>query len=362
MKDPKDRHKLIIDDEAAQVVRKIYQLYLKGYSTYKIRDTLYEEGIPTPTIYKQQKQKLNYINPQVGDISLNYGFWSAGTIKKILTNEEYIGSVVQGKERKVSYKSKKVVDVPKEEWYVVPDCHEPIIAKEDFELVQKIMGEKRRERKHIQKEPFLYSGKVFCKKCGNRMTRVGGRKKQSYIYCQVYSRSHGKECGHNSIKEEILTEIVEGKIHGFIDECLNDSGAEDEINARLGKQKTKAEELRKKKKERISLNEGLESVKKAVAMLYVDKASGKVMEEEYNLLKDTLMKEIETKEGKRNKLDEDIASLENESDNTKRIMQKVKQYAEFQVLTQEILLQFVDYIEIASVDEMNKEVIIHWNM
>ena len=107
------------------------------------------------------------------------------------------------------------------------------------------------------------------------MTRVIGRKGQSYIYCQVNSRTHGKECEHNSIKEETLTEIVEGKIHSFIEACLKEPSAEDVLSNSLGKQKTKVEELRKKRKERVSLSERLESVKKAVAMLYVDKAAGK---------------------------------------------------------------------------------------
>lgn len=362
IKDPEDRHKLIIDNEAAKVVKKIYQLYMEGLGVQKIRNRLYEEGIPTPTIYKTNHQSLNYSNPQISNLNRQYGFWASGTIKKILTNETYTGSVVQGRERKVSYKSKKIAQVPKSEWYVVPNCHEPIITKEDFEFVQKIMHEKRREKKHKYMEPFLYSGKVFCKNCGSKMTRAVGRKGQSYLYCQVNSRSHGKECEHNSIKEESLTEIVERKIHSFIDECLKEPNVEDELSIQLGKRKTKAEELRKKRKERVSLNESLESVKKAVAMLYVDKISGKIVEEEYNILKDTLMWEIQTKEKTRNKLDDDIISLENQSENTERVMQKVRQYAEFQVLTQEILLQFVDYIEIASVNEKNKEVAIHWNI
>lgn len=110
------------------------------------------------------------------------------------------------------------------------------------------------------------------------------------------------------------------------------------------------------------MSERLESVKKAVAMLYVDKAAGKIAEEEYNLLKDTLIQEIQTKEEKRDKLDSEITSLENQSDNVENVMKKIRQYAEFQGLTREILAQFVDYIEIATVNEIDKEAIIHWNI
>ena len=109
---------------------------------------------------------MNYSNPQLSNFNQKYGFWASGTIKRILTNETYIGSIVQGKERKISYKSKKVSTVPKNEWYVVPDCHEPIFAKEDFELVQKIMREKRREKKIVKKNRFYIRGKYFAKNVG----------------------------------------------------------------------------------------------------------------------------------------------------------------------------------------------------
>ena len=95
---------------------------------------------------------MNYSNPQLSNFNQKYGFWASGTIKRILTNETYIGSIVQGKERKISYKIKKVSTDPKNEWY--------------FELVQKIMREKRREKKIVKKNRFYIRGKYFAKNVG----------------------------------------------------------------------------------------------------------------------------------------------------------------------------------------------------
>ena len=138
-KDPKDRHRLIIDEEAAEVVRKIFRYFLEGIGVQSICRKLQAEGILTPTEYKQSKG-LRYHTPLRKE---EHG-WSASTVKRILSNEMYIGTLVQGRERKVSYKSKKVVAVPESEWIRVQDCHEPIISKDDFCRVQEMLKMRRR--------------------------------------------------------------------------------------------------------------------------------------------------------------------------------------------------------------------------
>lgn len=219
LKDPYDHHKLIVDEKAAEIVKKIFQWYLKGYGVQKIRNMLYEQSVVPPSIYKKN-QFNTFSHPSFQkNIAKNYDFWSTSTIKKILKNEVYIGSVVQGKERKLNYKSKKVVAVPKSQWIVVKNMHEAIIDKYDFDLVQKMQKQNRYETKNktnIEKNIYLFSGKVFCKYCKNRMFRVLGRNGTSYLYCQVFSRSKGKQCQHNSIREDKLEQFVKQKINIFI--------------------------------------------------------------------------------------------------------------------------------------------------
>lgn len=130
-KSPKDRHRLIIDEPAAEVVREIYQLYLSGSGVKQIAQCLTAKQILPPSLYKRQKG-LNFCAPNASD---SQG-WSVSTIKKILKNPTYTGMLVQGKEQKLSYKSRHVIQLPKEQWICIPNTHKAIISREDFEKVQ----------------------------------------------------------------------------------------------------------------------------------------------------------------------------------------------------------------------------------
>lgn len=142
-KDPRDRHKLAIDEEAAKVVRRIFNLYLNGSSISRIGETLTEEKILTPTFYKQSKG-LAYRNSRASSDIIETGVWSTSTIKRILENRTYTGCLIQGREKKVSYKSKKMVIAPEKEWVILENNHEPIISKEIYSQVENLRWKKRK--------------------------------------------------------------------------------------------------------------------------------------------------------------------------------------------------------------------------
>ena len=137
-KDPNDKHKLIIDPEAAEIVKRIYNYALQGFGLNTISNRLTEEQIPIPIVYKKEPRgKLITDND-------GYGIWKHGTIKNILTSEMYIGNMVQHTYKKQSYRSKKIIRIPKEEQIIVENTHEPIIDKETFDKVQEIMKTRSR--------------------------------------------------------------------------------------------------------------------------------------------------------------------------------------------------------------------------
>lgn len=136
-KSKEDRHKLVVDEAAADVVKRIFDWYVKGYGCTKIAKMLTEKGIMTPTMYKKTKGMMFY-NPNVK----NCNEWSRNTIKKILKNECYIGCLVQGKESKISYKNKKRIVVNKKDCVVIENNHEAIIDKTTFYNVQKLLESK----------------------------------------------------------------------------------------------------------------------------------------------------------------------------------------------------------------------------
>ncbi|MBQ5673662.1 MAG: recombinase family protein, partial [Lachnospiraceae bacterium] len=180
-KDPDNKGRLIIDEEAAEVVRKIFRYCLDGYGAQSICYKLQEEGILTPTEYKRSKGMKFYTPLQAERYSGKYRLWSVSTVKRILSNEMYIGTLVQGRERKISYKSKKVVVVPKNEWVMIPDCHEAIISKSDFYRAQEVLKLRRKcsAVSDGQKKPYPLAGKVLCKDCGNPLARSGKKNKNT---------------------------------------------------------------------------------------------------------------------------------------------------------------------------------------
>ena len=125
--DENDRYKLVIDEEAAKVVRRIFQMAYEGKSCKVIADILTNEGVPIPSVYA---------NLNRGKKSSAYGLWCSRTIDEMLNNETYIGNLTQGRRRTINYKIKKEIRVPKEQWIVKENTHEPIIDKQMFEIVQ----------------------------------------------------------------------------------------------------------------------------------------------------------------------------------------------------------------------------------
>ena len=160
-----DRNRLVVDPEAAEVVRLIFSLASGGYGKRRIAETLNSMRIPNPTKYKTQKGSA-YFN---GMEKSGSGMWNRTTVGRILNNEIYTGVMVQGKRRKLSYKHPQVVEVPADQWIRVEGTHEAIISREEFELVRLLLSQRRREGK--TGEPHLLAGRSFVRcgsKCENR--------------------------------------------------------------------------------------------------------------------------------------------------------------------------------------------------
>lgn len=208
IKDPKDNHHLIPDIYAAQVVRRIFSLYLVGFGKTKIARMLTEEGILRPSIYKREVLGLNYYNPH--EIKSASG-WSFQTVADILKNEVYIGHTVQNKYSKVSYKSKYKKKQPESEWVRVEHTHEPIIEEELFKAAQETIRMKRTAVDATPNKTIFYK-KLFCADCGRAMTKTrsgnkSGPKTISYI-CKTY-KAHGNAlCSSHRIEEDVLAELV----------------------------------------------------------------------------------------------------------------------------------------------------------
>lgn len=217
-KDPDDHHKLIVDDYAADVVRDVFRWKLEGVSVLDIADRLTIAGIPTPMDYKKSQGMRYSTSFRVKTESV----WSANMVLRILKNPVYTGVLEQGKVTTPSYKVKRLVNKPREEWAVVEDCHEAIIQCEDFELIQKVLKLDTRTSPGGQAVE-LFSGMIFCGECGAPMVRKtvpSGKKKYIYYVCSAHKNDRTACYSHN-LRDTTIREIVLDSLKKHIQDVID---------------------------------------------------------------------------------------------------------------------------------------------
>ena len=207
IRDPKNHNHLIIDNYAAKVVQRIYDLYICGYGKAKIGSILSCEGILIPSIYKREVLHENYHNACELETTST---WSYQTIATILNNEVYIGHLIQNKANTLSYKDKRKVLLPKDKWIKVENTHEAIIDVDTYNRVQELQKVRRREVKDTEPNG-IFSGLIFCADCGHAMARKYARRGQKgfigYI-CKIYKTMGKSFCVSHSINVDELEEAV----------------------------------------------------------------------------------------------------------------------------------------------------------
>lgn len=207
-KAPDDKNRLVIDEPAADVVRKIFAWKIAGLSLGAIAERLNDRGILSPMEYKKT-QGMRYVSGFERD---GMAKWAAVSVKRILTNRVYIGYMEQGKQEKLSYKMKKRRIRPEAEWIQVKDTHEAVISKSDFWLVQSLLASGSRKSSDTA-AANLFCGILFCADCKRPMVKrvntYRGRNTVFYI-CQTKNKSLG--CSRHSIPEEVLKRIILSEI------------------------------------------------------------------------------------------------------------------------------------------------------
>lgn len=215
-KDEKDKNRLVIDPVAAEVVRRIYAEFISGKDISSIVHGLNDNHIPCPSEYKKL-EGMNYCNNRKLD-KTNY--WTYSTVKKILLNENenYIGNMVQHRSEKLAYNIDHLVCVPESEWIRSEHTHEPIINKEDYDLVHKLIKQ-RWKNMDCSQNIWKFAGLLFCGDCGRRMTR-SRRKNGRILRCSTYSRIGKEYCSQHLLYEYELEDIVFEAIQNNISDAL----------------------------------------------------------------------------------------------------------------------------------------------
>ena len=350
-KDPENKNHLVIDPEAAEVVRQIFRWSLEGHGKQNIAYKLNERGIPSPSKYKAERG-WTCNHPAKNDC----GLWNKTTIWRILHNEMYTGTMIQGRRKKASYKSKVLIDVPEDQWYRVEGTHEPIIDRETFDTVQRSLAV--RSKTDGSGEVHLLSGLVKCMDCGSTMSKVTdcrqGRPRISYLRCKLYADSgKAKRCTRHSIRLDKLEELVSDRIRYYVRTYYKLEPLDIQP-----KQDTRKEALEQKRR---SLTAQLEKRSQALKTLYLDKVSGILSDGQFTDLNQSFLEEKSRLEQRLAKIDSELADqekLQQQAD----LMERAKELLKLETVPRELVVALVDKIEIGerNPDTGEQQVRITW--
>lgn len=355
-KDPDARGHLIIDDEAAAVVREVFNLFANGYGKTQICKILNDRGIPNPLGYKQQ-HGLNYKNV----LDHTGTLWKYYSISKMLTNEMYIGNMVQGKLASTSYKTKKNRSVPKEQWIRVEGTHEPIIDLELWDRVQSMLSD--RARPFSNGQIGLFAQKVRCGYCHYTMRTSNNRGSKDapyrrYLKCSTRHLS-SDGCTGSFIRVEKLEQYVLEELHRLSDRYLDMDMLEGavELDDEFGEQiDALNKEVAAYEKKSAEFGSGIKS-------LYLDKVKGIITESEYVEMSEDFKKEKQRMDTLVSETLAKIGALKKKVEQRENKRQIIEKYAKIDKLTREMVDELIDYILVFKRIDGTQEVPIeiHWN-
>lgn len=354
LKDPEQKGHLIIDEEAAAVVREVFTLFSQGYGKTAIARMLNDRGIPNPTEYKRL-HGLRYSQPKMKNSTL----WKYFAISDMLANEIYIGNMVQGKYGSISYKTKQNKPRPKSEWYVVEGTHEPIIDRELWDKVQALIAQRAK--------PFdvgtigLFAQKARCANCGYIMrSSKSAPERGGKHFLQCSNRHVAKDaCIGSFISVDRLEQSVIAELNRLSAEYLDKDELEQNIEFASNLQEQKA-----RMQSDIAIYEKkIAEYAKGVRELYMDKVKGLITESDFVELSKDFSTEKERLERVVIDGQKQLSEIEKKIEAGDNRRELIEQYTNLEHLTREIVETLIDYISVGKRIPGTRDVPIeiHWN-
>ena len=346
VKDAENSEQWIVDDEAAQVVKRIFALCMDGNGPTQIARILKEEQVLTPTVYQDQKgQAVRCALPDNP-----YG-WNSSTVSAILERMEYCGHTVNFKTHRQSYKIKKTIENPPEQWKIFRNTHEAIVDEETFERVQELRRNKRRPAKTGKSN--LFSGVACCADCGEKLyycTTQNFEEWQDHFVCST-SRKKGKDvCGTHFIRAMVLEKGVL-KFLQILLWYISDS--EDLFREKLGAKRKEEfkKELAAKRRQLTQAQRRIEELDRLFKRIYEDNISGKINDSRFQKLSVDYENEQTELTEKMLLWEQEIAKQEEEADSIEQFIRRAKKYPELTKLTPAILNDLVNKVYVCAPDK-----------
>ena len=350
-KDPEQKGHLIVDEEAAAVVREVFILFSQGYGKTAIARMLNDRGIPNPTEYKRL-HGLRYQQPKRKNSTL----WKYFAIADMLENEIYIGNMVQGKYGSVSYKTKQNKPRPKDQWYIVEGTHEPIIDRDLWDKVQSLIEQKAKP--FIVGEIGLFAKKTRCMNCGYILRSNKQTDGRRYLCCPT--RHVAKDaCEGAFISVTQLEQAVINELNQMSAENLD----KDELERKVEFCDNLNEQKDKLGRELHSYQKKIAEYSKGIRELYLDKVKGVITESEYVEFSRDFSAEKDRLEKLVVETEKQLAAIERKMQAGDNRHQLIEQYTNLEKLDRETVDKLIDYIEVGKriPGTRNVPVNIHWN-
>lgn len=346
MKDPEDKKKWVVDAEAASVVRSIFSLCVDGNGPTQIARILREKQVPTPTVYQSRMgQAVRCIPPD------NPYNWNGSTVSAILERMEYCGHTVNFKTHRQSYKIKKTIENPPEQWKIFRNTHEAIVDEETFERVQELRRNKRRPAKTGKTN--LFSGVAYCADCGEKMyycTTQNFEERQDHFVCST-SRKKGKDvCGTHFIRAVVLEKGVLRFLQillWYISDC------ESLFREKLGAKRKEdfKKELSAKRRQLTQAQRRIEELDRLFKRIYEDNISGKINDSRFQKLSGDYENEQAELTKKVQTLKQEIVKQQEEADSIEQFIRRAKKYPELTELTPAVLHDLVNKVYVCAPDK-----------
>lgn len=341
-----DKHRLVVDEYSAEIVKQIFVLRQKGCSYGKITATLNNEGIQSPRGYWHDKYSE-------GECKYSR-LWMYATVKIILHNEVYLGRIIQNCTGSLSYKNKKQIRKPKSEWIQNDDTHEPIITEEQWNAVQEINKMAKLTHSTDRKPSIsLFSGKLICADCKTPLvasTETHKRKNgtsKSYVsyFCGRFSQSGRSVCSWHRIYEMSLQQIVTAEIKAYAQAVILD---EKTVTDKLKQQMQLADNGYQEglKQEAKHLAQRLSELDRLTAQLYEDKVARKISEDTFSVLMKKNEQERQEKSAKHDELTATLTEIQNKNLSISKWAEVVRKHINLQELDRTAIDELIDHIEI----------------
>ena len=340
----------VIDEEAAAVVRRIFDLRLQGHSIRTIAQVLTGEGIPNPTIYFTSLDGKKWNRPSAP-------VWYPRTVRWILSNPTYLGHTFQHKTTRVSYKNHQILNVPESEWIIRENAHEPIISKEIWDRVQETF-QGTRGRMDKRGKLHALSSLIVCPDCGRRFKLKTAKNTHDCFICRTYVELGKEYCSSHHITEKMIESIVLDDIHSLLKAVeLDEKKAKERFISEWSKRNTQnrysdEKQLKACQNRLVELEKLIGAAFEERVLKGLPESFSKDLCEKYYAERESVIAEIA-------ELEKRLGQASKEEDDAEEYIRRLKQYAGGESLTREMCLQLIDHITVGAKVKGSKEREIH---